>query len=157
MTPAEIVACVERMTSNSIGLAWELEMPYAERTLLHPDEAFVLARAAFHEAGRLLDFCEGSRVWCECGDQITSEGWPDGDPVLCWVCTAEHKRRIAEAEAPKTCGTCADWHQRPRYGNGGICRNPNSACYADRVNADDGGIWPATHGCPQWRRKEGSR
>lgn len=39
-----------------------------------------------------------TRVWCECGDEVTSPSWPDGDPVLCWVCTAEHKRRIEDAE-----------------------------------------------------------
>lgn len=160
MTPAEIVACVERMMWQVLTCQNRIRAShdwYGTRTGDDAlNETATFARAAFHEAGRLLDFCEGSRVWCECGDQVTSEGWPHGDPVLCWVCTAEHKRRIAEAEAPQTCGTCADWHQRPRYGNGGICRNPNSACYADRVNADDGGIWPATHGCPAWRRKDGA-
>lgn len=110
MTPAELVACVVRLYQRAA---------FADNAIYyqHDQKAYEHARAAFHEAGRLLDFCD-------------------------------------EARAPKTCGTCADWHQRPRYGNGGICRNPNSACYADRVNADDGGIWPADHGCPAWRRKE---
>lgn len=105
MTPAEIVACVERMMWQVLTCQNRIRAShdwYGTRTGDDAlNETATFARAAFHEAGRLLDFCEGSRVWCECGDQITSEGWPNGDPVLCWVCTVEHKRRIAEAEAER--------------------------------------------------------
>lgn len=142
MTAAELVACATRLYQRAA---------FADNAIYYQNDqkAYEHARAAFHEAGRLLDFCEGSRVWCECGDQVTSPRWPDGDPVLCWVCTAEHKRRIAEAEAPKTCGTCRWW--KGEMTGYAYCRNDRSACCSAKSE------WPADHGCPHHERKDGAQ
>lgn len=64
--------------------------------------------------------------------------------------------RDLTAERSKRCGTCADWSNGPfvtRLGQplevtGGYCGAERSACHSFTT------LWPADHGCPQWREKD---
>lgn len=55
MTPAEVVACVERMQRNVENVL--LFLPTWRNEPTDDDEVAMYAAIAFHEAGRLLDFC----------------------------------------------------------------------------------------------------
>lgn len=67
--------------------------------------------------------------------------------------------RLFDSCAPKTCGTCADAAEplaieARDIGRWWQCGSATSSCSRGLASNV---LWPATHGCPQWRRKEGSR
>jgi len=63
-------------------------------------------------------------------------------------------RAALAAERQKRCGTCELWST---WGDNthGICCNESSACHGCMDAEFDVVEWPASHGCPHWRAKEG--
>lgn len=69
MTPAELVACVVRLHQRAA---------FADNAIYHENDqkAYEHARAAFHEAGRLLDFCAPKTCGtCAAGVWHTEPAW----------------------------------------------------------------------------------
>ena len=76
MTPAELVACVVRLHQRAA---------FADNAIYHENDqkAYEHARAAFHEAGRLLDFC-APKTCGTCAHVLVRPGHGDfGDWLRC--------------------------------------------------------------------------
>lgn len=119
---------------------------------LSREAAALRAQRRGNPVERLYNLVDGLSFCDDCGEpaSVDDEQHAEGPHILCHDCAVKHKGR---------CGNCADWGlgdtRMLTVGAAQVlaprqkCHGQASACWMQ--------MWPADHGCPHHRAKEGAK